>query len=241
MDTWKEALWLAKFELKKSLKSFFMFIVALLFLSIFFTTTMPEYLEKGLVGLDLFFLIAFGTVAGWVKQKEFQLQKMSGDLWASPFFITLNQLPITRDVLAKSRFIIYFIYSIPFNLLLLILLYVLSPELRMVMPIYSYIAFSFIWMSYGIYFGLAFPAADAGDQMGLIKQIIYTILFFFGIIAVLVIFQLLYGDGLVSWTMMVARKWPISSMIVSIVATIIGIRYWKSYIFKKMREVDYLT
>lgn len=55
----------------------------------------------------------------WMKPKIFQMQKMDGDLWTVPAVIRLQQLPVPKAVIVKSRFIIHSAYSFPYQLILL--------------------------------------------------------------------------------------------------------------------------
>lgn len=240
MESWKQAVWIAKFELKKSLKGNIVLLSMLFCYLIFFVPILPSYLEKGFVGFDLFFLMAFGIAPFLGRSKEFQLQKVGGDIWASPFFITLNGLPIMKDVLIKSRIVVNISYSIPFYVMMLGLLYALSPDLRMSLPFHSYLVFSIIWICIGINLGTSFPAADVGDKVTMLKTVLVFVLVFIGLFIVLTVFTLLYEDGLVGWTMMVAEDWPILSIIVSFILTVLGFRYMKSYMLKKMQQIDYL-
>lgn len=240
METWKEAFWLAKFELKKSRNGILMMLFILACSVFFFVTLIPEYLEKAFVLVDLFFIlfIWFGGMTG--KTKEFQIQKIDENVWASPFFIMLNQLPIKKDILIKSRFIVTFSLSIPFYLLFHILVYALTPALRVEMPLLAYCIFTFIWLCIGINFSSAFPAADAGERTSMWKSWIILILMFIAAIAFFTGFTLIFEKGFVAWTMIAARQWPLLSIIVSLLIAIGGVQYCKRYMLKKMKQIDYL-
>ncbi len=240
MNTWKQASSLAWFELRKSKMSLLYFAIMLLASTILFVSMLSSYLQKSFVGMDVFFLIAFGFSPVWMKPKEFQYQKIDERTWGSPLFITLSQLPIKKEVLAGSRFIVYFTYAIPFQILLLISLYVFSSDIRVTMSPAAYFIFSVIWMAYGICVGGAFPAVDAGDHITLQKSIVQAILLFFALMIMLVIFHIAFGFGLVAWTIILAKEWPLVSTVVSIITAIIGYRYYVNYAYKKMAKIDYL-
>lgn len=239
MQEWKQALGLAMFELKASLKGFlFVFLLyTLLALSVISTLGDSVSINHGIV--DLLFLLAFGFVPLFMKPKEFQYQK-DGDFWGLPFFIMLSQLPITKKVLVQSRFILYFIYSFPFQFLLLALLYVLNADLQGMLSPLSYITFSIIWLSFGVYMGYMMPASDAGYKANTKKFVFDSIAQYGGSIALFVIYQYVFDYGIVYWTVIFAQKWPFLSLVLSIVLALFGCQYWKSYLKKKMGEIDYL-
>lgn len=240
MSSWKQAFSLAWFELRKSKIGLWYLFVVLIAVSILFEDMLPGYLENNFVGMDVFFLIAFGVPPVWMKRKEFQYQKIDENTWGSPLFITLTQLPIKKEVLVGSRFIIYFTFAIPFQIFLLISLYMFSNEIRATMPPTAYVVFAIIWIAYGTCLGGAFPAVDAGDRITLFKSTVQAIAFLTILFAALTAFNLLYGDGLVTWTIMLANEWPILSILVSIIVAIITIRYYVNYAYKKMKTIDYL-
>lgn len=238
MENWKQAIWLAKFELKASPTSILKIVLALFLSTEFFAITFSNYLDHKIVMFDIFFIMAFGFVIPIMKPKVFQYQKVGDNVWASPNFLLLYKLPISKDVLIKSRFIIYFAYSIPFHILLLCLLY-LTPSFREAMSISTYIPFSIIWFCFAIYFGCSVPASDAGDTLPIIKHIIYIILLIAGFALVLLIFYKLYGHGIVYWTMNLADQWPVISALVSLLLAFIGFQYWQKYMLKSMEKRDY--
>lgn len=239
MNSWKQALWLAKFELRKSKMAIFSFLFIVGAASGFFVTTFAEYLDIGFVAFDIFFLIAFSVAPVWMKPKEFQFQKMGEEAWGSPLFNMLSQLPIKKEVLVNSRFVIYFTYAIPYHILLLIATYLLSDDIRTIMSIPAYIAFSIIWICFGIYIGGVFPASDAGDHISLSKSIIYSLILFIVGALGLAAFHFLYGGGIVAWTVMLANEWPIVAAAVSIIASVLSLRSYKQYMYKQMAKLDY--
>lgn len=240
MSSWKQAFWLASFELRKSKISILSFIIFLVAGTMLFVEILPQYLVNSFMMIDIFFLIVFGMAPFWMKAKEFQFQKIDESTWASPFFITLSQLPIKKEVLIGSRFIVYFAYAIPFMILLLTSLYGFSNELREVMSPTAYLVFSIIWFCYGVGFGGAFPAVDAGDRITLLKSTIQTIIMFVALFVGLKLFDFFYKDGLVSWTIMLANEWPILSTIVSVAVAILSTRSYVHYTYKQMKKIDYL-
>lgn len=110
----------------------------------------------------------------------------------------LNHLPVKKDIMVKSRFIVRFFYSFPFQFILLVCLYPLTPDLRDVLSIGSYIAFSIIWLSFSFYAGYLFPASESGTNTNM-NPALAIILFFAVIIGAMFIFSIIHivsGHGL---------------------------------------------
>lgn len=239
MKNWKQAFKLAMFELKASAISFLFLFVFLLVMLAYFSTSFPDYSERGYVGYDLFFILVFLFAGSSSKVKHFQLQKLNGDLWVVPIVVMQNQLPIPQNTIIKSRFIIHFFLSFPFQLLLLIALYLWSAELRMIMSFHAFISFSIFWISFGIYTGYAIPASEAGDKINY-KTVITAVIFLAIIfISILTGFNVLFDCGFVYWTMMLANKWPYLTILVSILLAICGLIFWQNYMKKTMNKLDY--
>lgn len=243
MNNWKQAFVLAKFEIRESKQIFiYLFLYYCLFISLF---VMISYLVGDFYfgGLDIFYLLLFTFVPFWIRPKEFQYQKTHGDIWASPAVITLNQLPIKRDIIIKSRFILYFIYSFPFQLFLLVSLYLLTPNMQTNMSPISYISFSIIWLSFGVYAGLSIVTTDAGDQYGKGKRKLYLTLSFGILIAIILLilcFGLIFSYGIVHWTIIFAQKWPFISAAISTLLAFLGFKHAQQHMKKTMEKIDYL-
>ncbi len=239
MNTMKQALWLVKFEMKASVKQYFFLLGFAIFYGIFFSMTIS--LHNTLL-FDFFFILVFGFCAVWARPKELQLQKISEGLWASPFVVMLNQLPIPKNVLINSRFIVFYIFSIPFNLFILTFIYIFSMELRESIPAISYLIFSVIWICFGIAFGSMFPASDVGDKMpkNKWKWVAIGVLFYGGLIGSVIAVNMYSGQGIVGWSIHAAKEFPVVSILLSLMIAILSVIYYMRYMYKKIAQIDYL-
>lgn len=240
MKNWKQAFWLANFELKESKLSFLFLIIFYPFIILGTIANFSSYLDTNFVGIDIFFIFIFTYLTIWAKPKKFQIQQVNDNLVASPAIFMLQQLPIPRDLIVKSRFIIYFVYSIPMQILLLTALYVFTPSLQEMMGISSYISFGLIWLSFGVYIGGVIPASDSGDSASQRKVAVYAILMLIAVIIFFTLFTLFSDHGIVHWTLIIAKKWPALSGSISFVLAFIGLNYWQTYMKKMMEKLDYL-
>src|SRR5690625_652314 len=205
MKSWKEAYWLAKFELKESKLSFLFLLLFYLLIILGLISNFESYLDANFVGLDFFFVLLFTYAGIWTKPKHFQVQQMNDELVASPTILMLQQLPITKDLIVKSKFIIYFVYSVPPQILLLISLYIFTPSLHGMIEISSYLVFAIIWLSFGAYIGGVIPASDAGDKASKLKVAVYGVLLLIALIVFFTIFRLFSDHCIVHWTIFLAK------------------------------------
>jgi hypothetical protein len=240
MKNWKQAFWLAKFELKESKLSFLLLLLFYSLIILGLISSLESYLDTNFVGLDFFFILLFTYAATWTKPKHFQVQQMNDELVASPTIFMLQQLPITKDLIVKSKFIIYLVYSVPPQILLLISLYLFTPALHGMIEVSSYLVFAIIWLSFGVYIGGVIPASDAGDNASKLKVAVYGVLMLIALIVFFTIFRLVSDHGIVYWTLIFAKKWPLLSGVSSIILAIFGFNYWQSYMKKMMGKLDYL-
>lgn len=239
MNVWKEAFWLARFEMRASLKMLFLLLGFSFIYGVFFSIST---FEQHSFLFDFFFLIIFWFMPIWTKPKEFQLQKISEGLWASPFVVMLNQLPVQKNVLIISRFITYFTFSIPTHIFILGFIYFFAAEFRESISITAYIVFSIIWICFGITFGSMFPTSDVGDKVPKSSWLFaaISVLFFGAVIGTIVAINKFTGRGIVSWSISIAREWPILSVILSCLIAFISIVYSIRIMSKKMDQIDYL-
>jgi hypothetical protein len=239
MQNWKQALWLAKFELKVSIVNILLSLLFFLFIGWSLSSLYSDYLDKGFVLIDLLFLIMFTLGSVWTKPKNLQAQRMNDDLLAQPTFMMQHQLAIPKDILIKSRFIIYTVYSFPSQILLLLVSYMSAPDLREAMTPGQFIAFSVIWLSFGIYMG-NMAAADAGTRATRMKSVFYVIALTAGMILFLTAFNLFSNYGMVHWTIIFAQKWPFISAAISVVLAVLGFKYAQQHMNKLINKLDYL-
>lgn len=190
---------------------------------------------------DVFFLIFIGMAAAWAKPKEFQLNKVRNGSWGTPYFVLLHHLPIRKEILIKNRFIVYYAYSIPSHMLFLFSIYAFSETARTILTFPEYTAFTIIWLSFGIYWGALFPLADIGEvaKTSTFKMWLYTVFFLIIGVGGILLVRLYTGYGVVYSSMMLAKKWPVLSSILSIVVAVVCTKLVLLHAKKKMMEIDY--
>lgn len=240
MEDWKQAFWLAKFELKASAQSILIYLFVLGGVTLFFVTSMDSYLENNYVGFDLFFILAIVFLSGSGKPRTFAYQKINSDLRGAPGTLLLKQLPVKHSTINRSRLIIHFFSALPFQLFFLIILYFLNPALQGELSLSSYLVFLVIWLSFGIYAGAAIPAADTGDRMKNYQMAVLLFFAFLIITAFITTIQLIADYGIIQWTIIFAEKWPWISASASIILAVIGVKYWENYMKKTINNLDYL-
>lgn len=239
MEDWKQAAALAKFELRHSKKAviplgFMLFVYA--FLMVY---AAPQLIET--VFYDLFFLIFIGMAALWAKPKEFQGNKMRDGSYGTPYFVMLHQLPIKNDILIKNRFVIYFIYSIPAHFIFLFSMYAFSAEIRAILTFPEFVAFSIIWLSFGIYWGVQNPATDVIQivKTSTVKMWVATVFLLAFCVGGVILLQQFTGYGIVYNSMMLAKKWPLYTSILSILAAVVCTKLALRQANKKIMKTDY--
>lgn len=241
MEDWKQAISLAKFELRYSKRALIILGFMLIAYTFFIINSAPIYVETGFVLFDLFFLMIIGIGAMWAKPKKFQMNKMGNDSWRKSYFVMLHQLPIRKEILIKNLFVIYYAYAVPFHTLFLVSIYAFSQTMQTVLTFPEYAAFSIIWISFGIYWGVMYPLADLGEvnHSSNFKVTLDIILFLVTVGGGVILLQLYTGYGVVYWSMMVAKEWPLLSSILSIIAAYLGTMLALRQANKKIMKIDY--
>ncbi|MGI2327018.1 hypothetical protein [Planococcus sp. YIM B11945] len=240
MNKWKQAYRLAAYEMKASVKNFLLILAFYTAMSLIFMLSFDVYLEGEFAFFDLLFLLIFFIFPAWMKSKEFQMQKMDGDLWTSPSIIMLQQLPILKDIIVKSRFIIHAFCSFPFQLILFIAMPLLSENFRNMMTPAAYIAFVLIWLSLSVSIGFIMAASEAGGNFKTKTIILSLVCLLIGVAAFYILFPLLSDKGFVHWTMFIAADWTLLSVIAAIVLCVAGWNYWQADMRKTIKKTDYL-
>lgn len=240
MQTWKKAYQLAKFEWRASFANIFICWFVLTVFGLLFSTSFSGYLETNYAGFDIAFLLGFSFAPYLLRSNHFQYKKVSDHLYASPTLIMQTQLPIPKDIVAKSRLIIYLPYLLPFALTIFPILYIANSSVRDAMDAPAYIVFALIWVFYGLYMGIMLPASDAGDYVTPKIVVYYSLAAAAIFMGIITLFYLLFGHGIVAWTIILARDWPVPAIIISIILIFISWKYWPVHMKKTMKELDYL-
>ena len=240
MTEWKQACRLAAFEMKASMKSFLLVLVFYIAMSVIFMLSFDLYLEGEFGFFDLLFLMVFFLFPSWMKSKEFQMQKMDGDLWTTPSIVMLQQLPIPKKTIIKSRFIIHAICSFPFQLILLVVMPLVSENFREMMAPLTYLVFGLIWLALSISVGFIMAASEGGGNFkttAIVKSFIYMVI---GIAAFYFFFLLLLDTGFVHWTISLAVEWTLPASLFALVLIVAGWKYWQADMLKVLKKTDYL-
>lgn len=239
MEDWKQAIMLAKFELMNSKRALISLGTMLITFSFLMIYAAPQLVESSFY--DLFFLLFIGAAASWAKPKEFQIDKMRDGSWGVSYFVMLHQLPIRKAILIKNRFVIYYVYSIPAHMLFLFSMYVFSEEIRTILTFSEYAAFTIIWLSFAVYWGALFPLTEVGEvtKMSPFKMWLYTWLVIAIIIGGVALLKFYTGYGVVYSSMMLAKKWPLLSSVLSIAAAVVCTKLALRQANKKIMKIDY--
>lgn len=209
-------------------------------MSFTFVNSFEVYAAGDFFFFDFIFLLVFLVFPSWMKGKEFQMAKLGGDLWTVPALVMLQQLPIKKDVIVKSRFLIYGIHSAVFQLLLLIALPTFSTEFRELVTPLSLIAFVIIWMSLSVAAGFVMVASEAGGNFGTKAFLAAWLWIALAVAAMYFLFPVLFPEGFVMWTIHVAGDWPFLVIPAAILLGYGGWRYWQYVMKRDMAKADYL-
>ena len=240
MNEWRLASRLAAFEIKASLRNLLLIMVFYIAMSMIFMLSFDVYLDGEFKGFDLMFLLVFFMFPAWMKSKEFQMQKMDGNLWSSPPIIMLQQLPISRNTIVKSRFIIHAFCSFPFQLILLIAMPLMSDNFREAMTPVSYLVFVLTWLAISIAVGFVMAASEAGGNFKVKEMALSFIYILIAAAAIYWLFPILSGGGFIEWTMAIAVDWPLLTGITALLLMIAGWKYWQADMRKTIKKTDYL-
>ncbi|SET50871.1 hypothetical protein SAMN05216389_11334 [Oceanobacillus limi] len=242
MKDWKQAIWIASFELKRSWRG----VLSLLTIFIFYTyliLAMPFWVDKPGSGVsDVLFILLFTFVPSWCKPKSFQFQMINGSFQASPSMVMLTQLPIREKTIIRSRMIVHFLFSFPIQFVSLLTMYLISSRFSWfnISP-FTYLLFMVTWLSFGVYVGLGINSIEVG-RMAKDKNKIHTLIgiCFLIVVAVSIVsFPLLFPYSIVGGSMILIEQYPLIVTMTSIFLAILGINYWQKKMEKSLKRMDY--
>ncbi|MFD1032603.1 hypothetical protein [Metaplanococcus flavidus] len=239
MNEWKQAYRLAAFEIKASRRNLLLIMAFYIVASMIFMQSFEIYLNGEFQFFDLMFLLIFFLFPTWTKGKEFQMQKLDGDLWTAPSIVMMQQLPVTKKVIIKSRFIIHALCSFPLQLALLISMPLISENFREMMTPLAYVSFLLIWLALSITVGFMMAASEAGGNFKT-KAIVLSFIYMLLGIGAIYLLLLLSNEGFIYWTMVLATEWTLLSSLIAIILIVGGWKYWQMDMKRTMKKTDYL-
>lgn len=240
MNTWKQTLRLASLELKTSPIRLILCWTFLPLFCLIFLTGFQSYLDNHYMGYDAFFIILFSFAPYYFKSQFFQYRKVYDHLWASPVLLMQLQLPIPKNILVKSRLVIYLVYWVPFISISFLLFYLASDAIKLTFDMPTYITFFIIWFAISFAIGIILPASDVGDYVTTKTWIYYTIGLALFLLVLLLFFHLYLEFGIVAGTVQLAEGLPILSIILAILLILSSWKFWQVSMIKKMNKLDYM-
>lgn len=240
MKDWKQAFRLAKFELRASLSGLLLACsVSAIYCVLFYVLPLDPYSKKDpMILFDIFFLISFTLFPVWCHPKDFALTKNMG----APGVQLLLALPAEKDAIAKSRMIIHLVYSVVFQIPLLIAFYLSFPSVQENLGPFGYLSFALVWLCFSMYAGTWLITTEFG-----LKKTYSNWAVTFSAVLLLVLVAAFYkgitwaaGSGLVYATIAAAKHWPLAAGLLSLFLAATGLHFIHQYNLKTLKKVDYL-
>ncbi len=168
------------------------------------------------------------------------IQDLKDGLFASPFYILMSQLPISGKTVRVSRFLIFLIYNVSFNSFLISGIYILSAELRELIPLSHFPALLISFLALGIAIGGIIPAGEPGYRY---RNKLHPYLFsgiFNGLgIAFIIGAQFVLPQGIIGWLVQLISAYPIITASVLILAAIFASLLWMKEMKRYIQMADY--
>ncbi|WP_026907845.1 hypothetical protein [Paucisalibacillus globulus] len=241
MNNWKIAYQINKWELKKSIFNIMLSYLVMLVFSLYLAREFPLYLESGLVFFDLVFLFMFGAAPLLPKPKAFEVQQIQSKLFVSPMVVLQKHLAIKNNVIIRSRLIMHTLYTFPMQLVALLILYS-TTSLHNILSIGSFISFGLIWLSFSIYVGYMVPSLNIGVRMFWGNNTIFSVIFLLLIIILLfglTLVHVVFDHGIVYWSILFARDYPLATGGISILLAFLGYHFWRNSMRKSLGRLMY--
>lgn len=241
MNSWKTAFQLNKWEIKKSVINIVLAYLVTIMFTLFFIREFSSYMENGTILFDFLFLLLFSSSPLFPKPKNFEVQQLQNGLFASPIVCLRKQLPIRDEVIITSRLIMHILYTFPIQVVALLILYLATP-LTNILSVGSFLSFCMIWLAISISLGYSIPKLNIGSEGlavtnvgSLITFTLLTLLTFM----ILTIFHVLFGHGIVYWSIVFANNLPLLAAGISIIIAVIGYKAWIGSMRKALKKLRY--
>lgn len=233
----QQAIWLAKFELKHSIKGYV--LVLLIFIAYLFLLTpmISEQSEQAVMGFDFNFLFGICVIPLLVQPRLFQGQHLGNYFYAAPMLIMSQQLPVSRREFLTYKLTYHLISATIFSSIFLGMMYqgfqdfIPFANYASVMLIWIAVTFTLRMITARFELGSYFLAVIGGSLLlGIIIFPIYGALFFFH-----------YQNGFVFWTIEMAELYPYAVAFASLCWILISGLLWYLLALRKIQKTDYFN
>lgn len=237
MKTFKDALWLTRFELKSTGIQQFVLLISLLGLTIYLIRSNIILADLQLnAGLDSMFIVTLILIPRFIRTKGFTMQKIAGDFYASPHLLHLQTLPISKRAIALYRFFIQLILSILVVTIVFVSIYdLVSNEVGIV----HYLGSAVFWICFSTFIEHFISNGEAG--LHLYNSLLWVISY--ALLAVILYFLIIFlwlPSGLVHWSFQLAHDNIVLLIAISMIFLLLT--FFSIYRFtQKMKQTDYIT
>lgn len=241
MKSWKQAYTLAAFEWKRSALTYVLLLMMVGFFAFVFLTApdINPFNNRYAYGYD-FYLLVLSILPPMFISKHLKVQPIKDDLWASPSVYALLSLPVTKDIIGKSRILIHYGYGLFFQILILITLYLTSAKIRIDLTNLEFIAFSLMLIAVSLIVISIFATADIGDRTTPKRILTWSLIVYGSVIIGYMIFVLFSDYALLHWFIKLSRLAPIWSSLGALFVIFATPHYAHKFIMKKLKRIDYL-
>ncbi|SET50898.1 hypothetical protein SAMN05216389_11335 [Oceanobacillus limi] len=240
LHTWKQAFSLAFFEIKAlKYKTYLAFLSYLLISLVICVFLMKWFISNNELRHEALFLLIYLLGLSWIKPKELQNKIINDNVMASPIFVMNLHLPINQDILIKSRFIIYFMYTIPFQLFLLVGICLFSP-LQKLLTIEMLTPFLLFWISFGILVDGVLVKIDIRINPSKYRHFLIGLFTYFIVTILLRVLHESTGYSLIDGSIFLAQEWPLITTCVTIFITALTTMLSNRKMLRLVRDTDYL-
>src|SRR5699024_5401438 len=120
------------------------------------------------------------------------------------------------------------------------ILYIVNGAVNDAMNPSNFMVFALMWFCYTFYVGISLPASDAGDYVTPKKMFSIFLVGFPVAMGVILFFYMRLEYGVVAWTIMLAKEWPIHSIILSMLLVLISWKFWIGHMKKTIKKLDFM-
>lgn len=245
MYNWKKAAKLAAMEMRES-AIVFASIASLVLVAVFFVAILGVNVDFNgtdtMTLFDIIFAVLFVFLPVSLTAPKFMpMQRSKTGTDSAPAVMMLMQLPVKRDIIGKSRFILNMTYTGLYAVLIMPLFYFAAPFKDTLSPL-QYTAFSIFWICFALLIGGGMKLSGDFYTTGVtvLKQIAALAVLLLSIALVHYAFVFILGTGAVHASVLAAKHAPVITSLISLALAATGLHFTHLHNVKIMHKKDFL-
>ncbi|WP_059104194.1 hypothetical protein [Shouchella shacheensis] len=195
--------------------------------------------EQTTIIVDSLLVVGISVNAYLFRPYSYFLREIKSGFYVAPLQVLLRQMPIDAQTIIISRLVMTLILSFGTCCIFLMTLYFSLPKDHLASVFPNYLFFSLVWLLLTLSLAGGIAAAEPGASMTKSYITIWWGMVFVGFVGGSLLLKFFTGLFIFEWLLESVAEWPVLSLLVVFLLTVLILLAWAKYMRRYMKSTDY--